>query len=246
MNLSKASIQPDDIIHLLKQDRTLKPLCQKILYRQVIERTARQRDIVVTPEEIQAEADRFRQENRLERASDTLAWLADLMITAEDWEAGIRAQLLEQKLADRLFEREVERVFVQTKIDYDRAILYQVVVSYEPIARELLYQIEDGEITFYEAARLYDIHSERRYRCGYSGQVERWSLPPSLAAAVFGATIGEPSGPIQTDEGYHLILVEEFIPAELTPARKQAIQNRLFKEWLDGELNYQLHAPTED
>jgi hypothetical protein len=41
----------------------------------------------------------------LERAADTLAWLADQMISPDDWEAGIRDRLLAQNLAKSLLTK---------------------------------------------------------------------------------------------------------------------------------------------
>ena len=244
-DLSRAVIEPDEIVNFLKKDIRLKEICQKILYQRVIARSASERGVTVTSEEVQAEADHLRYERRLEKASETLAWLADQMITAEDWEEGIRDRLLGKKLAEFLFTQEVEKFFAQNQLDFEQVLLYQIIVPYESLARELLYQIEEEEISFYEAAHLYDIDPKRRYQCGYEGRLYRQNLKPSIAAVIFGAALGEVVGPLQTEQGYHLLKVEEFIRAELTPERSQNILNKLFKEWLDNELNYVLHHQTD-
>jgi parvulin-like peptidyl-prolyl isomerase len=163
------------------------------------------------------------------------------MVTPDDWEEGIVARLKEQKLAAHLFDKEVEKFFAQNKLDYDRVLLYQLVVSSEKLARELFYQIEEKEISFYQAAHLYDIDPIRRYRCGCEGKIERQKLMPAIAAAVFGNPLGEVVGPIKIEQFYHLLLVEELTPAELTPKKKQNIRNRMFRDWLESELTYMLH-----
>lgn len=48
-------------------------------------------------------------------------------------------------------------------------------------------------------------------------------------------------GPLKTVQGYHLLRVEEFISAELTPQRYQELLDKMFQEWLDAELTYMLH-----
>ena len=240
-DILSTTIEPEDIILSSKKETKLKGIYNKILYKRIIGRAAQERGLSVSDEDVQVEADRIRRENRLERAEDTLAWLADLMVTVEDWEAGIREWLLEKKLAEHLFAAETQKYFAQNKLDYDRILLYQIIVPYDRLARELFYQIEEQEISFYHAAHLYDLDAQRRNRCGYEGEVERWSLKPTVAAAVFGANLGEIIGPLQTEEGYHLFLVEEFIPAEMTSFHQGKIQHRMFKEWLDSELNYLLH-----
>jgi parvulin-like peptidyl-prolyl isomerase len=240
--LAKISIEPSEIISFLKQELQFKEVWQKVLHYKVIGQAAKEREMSVTPEEIQAEAERLRREKRLEKASETLAWLEDQMISSQDWEAGISDRLLEKKLAESIFAKEVEKFYAQNKLQFNQVLLYQIIVPYEKLAQELFYQIEEGEISFYQAAHLYDIDEDRRQKCGFEGKLYRWNLRPDIAATVFGAPIGQLINPIKTSQGYHLLRVEEFIAAELTPERYQEILDRMFKEWLVSELNYLIYS----
>lgn len=239
--ISKIYIEPEQILDFLRKNTRLKETYEEILYQQIIAQAAEERGLTVSEAEIQADADRIRREKRLEKASDTLAWLAEQMITPDDWEVGIRNRLLATKLAEHLFAKEVEKFFAQNRLDFDQIVLYQIVVPYERVAREVLYQVEEQEISFYEAAHLYDIDEKRRHQCGYEGKLHRRSLNPDIAVAVFKSQPGEVVGPVQTEQGYHLLRVEEFIPAEFTPEMHQDIRDRMFKEWLASELNYLVH-----
>ena len=241
VQLSKDSLDNEEIIGFLKQNLEFKEVYQKILSKKVIDQVAEERAITVTVEEIQNQANQQRHEKRLEKAADTLAWLADQMITSDDWEAGIRERLLAQKLAESLFSKDVEKYFIQNRLNFEQVSLYQIIVPYERLARELFYQIEEEEISFYHAAHLYDIDPRRREQCGYEGKLSRGGLKADFAAIVFGSNPGEILSPVKTDQGYHLILVEEFIQAELTPERYQEILQKLFKDWLASELNYRLY-----
>ena len=241
INFCGINIESEAIVDFLKQEMHLKEVCQKILYQQIIERVAQEKNITVTSEEIQAEADKIRQEKHLEKASDTIAWLTDQMVTADDWEKEICTRLLAQKLAHHLFDKEGEKFFAQNRLDFEQFSLYQIVVSSERLAQELFYQLEEEEISFYEAAHLYDIDKKRRQLCGYEGKLYRRSLKPDIAAVVFGASEREIVGPLKTEQGYHLFMIQEFIQAELTPQKRQEIINDLFKEWLVSELNYLIH-----
>lgn len=245
VSLSNLSIDSNEIVYFLKKGIQFKEVCQKIIYQGIINQAAQQKGLTVTPEEIQVEADRQRYENRLEKASDMLAWLADQMIMPEDWEAGIRDHLLAQKLAESLFGKEVEKLFAQSKVDFDQVLLYHLVVQDSKIAQELFYQIQEWEISFYEAAHLYDIDEQRRQNCGFEGKLYRWNLKPDIAAVVFGSPIGEVIGPLHTEQGYHLFLIEEFIPANLTLQKRQELLDGMFNEWLANELNYILHNKIE-
>jgi len=240
-DFSQPLIEASEIIELLRQELQLKTFTQKVLQKKVIEKAARERGLTVTPEEIQVVGDQLRREKRLEKAADTIAWLADQMISVEDLEAGICDRILTQKLAEHLFSKEVEKVFVQNKLQFDQIIFYQIVVTKPQLAQELFYQIQEGEISFFDAAHLYDIDENRRHLCGCEGKVYRWGLKPDIAVAVFSAQPGEVIRPIQTDRGYHLCMVEKFLPAELTPQRYQEILHNLFNEWLSNEVNYLLY-----
>lgn len=241
VNFSGISIEANEIIDSLKQEVHIRELCYRILCQQVVKQAAQEHNIEVTTEEIQAEADQQRRQRRLESATATFNWLNEELITPEDWEAGIRIHLLRQKLAQTLFEHEVEKYFAEHQLDFEQVYLYKLTVPYKQLSQELFYQIEENEISFYDAAHLYDIDKHRRLHCGYEGCFYRWSLDPELASIVFGARIGEVLGPLQSDQGFDLLMVEEITTAELTPGIEQEIIDRMFDEWLNSELNYFLH-----
>ncbi len=238
---SKSSIKLEEIVSFLKENLQIKDIYQNILFQRIINSAAQERDLTVTPEEIQLHAERLRHQKHLEKAADTFAWLEDQMITPEDWEAGIRNTLLRKKLAEFLFAKEVEKFFGQNKLNFDQVILYQIIVPYEKLAREIFYQIEEEELSFYLAAHLYDIDEKRRYHCGYEGKRYRWSINAEFAARIFAANPKEVIFPFRTDELYHISMVEKFIPAELTPEVYEEILDKMFDEWLASELNYMLH-----
>ncbi len=240
-DLSKIDIEPEEIINFLKSEMSLRDVCQKILSQRVIHHVAEELGITVTTEEIEAEADYQRREKQLEKATDTLAWLAEQFVTPNDWEVGIRNNLLAKKLAEAIFAKDVENFFIQNRLEFEQVILYQMIVPYEKLAQELYYQIEEGEISFYDAAHLYDIDENRRQKCGYEGKTYRWAIQPDVAAIVFSTPPQQLIGPIKTEEGYHLFMVEELIPAELTPERYEEILNNMFQQWLAAEVDYLLH-----
>lgn len=236
-NHLRIAMESEEIINYLKTEIQLKEVCTKVLFTRIIEKAAQQKDISISTEEIEIEANRQRREKRLEKASDTLRWLEQQMLTPLDWEVGIRNRLLRQKLALRLFDKEVEQFFIQNRSKFEQVVLYQFIVNSEKLAQELYYQIEESEISFYQAARLHDIDENRRYKCGYEGKVYRHNVIPQIAPLVFNASPQQLVGPIKTEDGYHLFMVEDYIPAELTPKRHQEILDNMFQQWLDTEFN---------
>ncbi|BAY39066.1 hypothetical protein NIES2111_34160 [Nostoc sp. NIES-2111] len=241
-DLTKIFIAPEEIVNFLKKEMNLKEVYQKILFQRVIWQVAEARGITVTTEEIEAEANRQRREKHLEKAADTLAWLADQLVSPEDWELGIRDRLLSQKLANLLFAEKVEAFFFQNQLEFEQVSLYQIIVDSQKLVQEIYYQIEDEEISFYEAAHLYDIDISRRQKCGYEGKLYRFDLPTNIAAVIFRSSPKQLIGPIQTNQGYHLFMVDNFFSAELTSERYQEILNNMFQQWLVMEVDNILNS----
>lgn len=235
-------IDANEILVQLRKNQQLRQVFNSILHQKIVNQLAVEKEITVSEAEIQAEADRIRYENRLFRANDTFAWLAEQLITAEDWETGIRDRILAEKLAHDLFDQEVKKYFTEHQLDFDQVTLYRLVVPYEKLAQEICYQIQEGEISFYEAAHVYDIDPVRRYHCGYEGKVYRWTLNALLSAIVFSTPPGNLIGPLMIEQASHLLMVEEFTPAELTIELHAEILQRLMNEWLTTELSYMLNS----
>lgn len=245
VDFASFTLEPDEIIDFLKQNLQLRSICQQIVEQRIIAQAAQERTIEIEALEIQQEANRIRYEMRLESAERTLEWLQEQLLTPEDWEVGIRDRLLAKKLKNSLFSADVERIFAQSRLDFEEVLLYRIRVPYHPLAQELFYQIEEGEISFYEAAHLYDIDEQRRLNCGYDGRFRRWDFEPDVAAILFGSAPEVVQGPFQAQQGYDLLMVSRFIPAELTDQNRQVILTRLAQEWLESELNYLMQADTQ-
>lgn len=243
IKIKSVEISAAEIEEHLKQKLKLQQICYDILHQRIVAEAAATKNILVSEAEIEAAANQIRCSLRLEKAADTIAWLGDNFLDPDSWEVAITKDLLTNKLAKSLFEEQVEPYFAQNRLNFDQFVLYQLVVPYEKLAQELFYQIEEEEISFYQAAHLYDIDEQRRYVCGYEGKVHRWDYPPDIAAAIFRTpiAIGEVIGPIKSQKGYHLFKIEDYLPAQLTPKLRQEIVERIFKQWLNSEMNYMIH-----
>ncbi|NEP18196.1 MAG: peptidylprolyl isomerase [Leptolyngbya sp. SIO4C1] len=241
LNFSGVAVEPDAVISFLKKELQLRGLCRQLLTQELIRTEAKARGLTVSSEEIQAEADQFRLQRKLESADATFVWLEEQMLSPEEWEAGICDRLLAKKLAETMFEPEIVAFFIQNRLDYDQVVLYRLRVAEAPLAQELFYQISEAETSFYEAAHRYDQDERRRLRCGYEGTLFRWSLKPQLAAQVFGSQPQTVIGPLPAESGYELFMVERFILSELTSDVRERILERLFQEWLNRELTYLIH-----
>ncbi|MBQ9161926.1 MAG: peptidylprolyl isomerase [Clostridia bacterium] len=79
-----------------------------------------------------------------------------------------------------------------------------ILVDSEDKANEILAKINAGEITFEDAAREFS-SCPSKANGGNLGDFGRGQMVPEFDTACFGMQVGELSGPVKTQFGYHLI-----------------------------------------
>ena len=115
----------DLLIDYLKKQLQYRTLVEAATQVQILRQAAIDYGIHVPEQDIQEEGDRQRRELRLERADQTLAWLASEAITPDQWEQGITDRLLRGVMAEHLFGKDVERIFIENRLNYDGRSLYR-------------------------------------------------------------------------------------------------------------------------
>lgn len=235
---SRIPLGAEEIVDFLKRDVRLKAIYQEIIYQKIVNRAAQERGLTITSEETRVELNRILREKNSIKPSDISDWLADQMLTWDDLETRVRERLLTTKLAKHLFSNEVQELFSQRPSDFEQILLYKLTVPYESLAYEIFYQIAEEEISFYEAAHLYDVDERRRLHCGYEGKQSRYKLNPEIAEMLFNANIGEVIGPLKSPtETYDLFLVDDFFSAELTNEVYEDLVTQRLETWLEKELD---------
>jgi parvulin-like peptidyl-prolyl isomerase len=235
------TISAEDVFQHVKLSGQLLALKEAIAVRRIIQQTAAEKGIEVTPEEIQVSADEFRKANNLQRAENTLAWLQQRGLAVEDFEAMIYFSVLQSNLAKHLFVDQVEAYFTAHQLENMTVALYQVVLEDEDIALELFYSLKEGETTFFEIAQQYIQDVEVRRRGAYRGILKRMELSAEVSSAVFASAPPQLLKPILSANGIHLIYVEEILQPELNTKVQSEILSVLFSEWLRQEVKNKYH-----
>ncbi len=237
-------IAPHQIVQLLQEKLDYRQICENWIQVQILRSAAADRGVQVSEDDIQAEGDRQRHERRLERSSDTLVWLQGEQVTPKQWEQGIKDQLLRTLMAEHLFAGDVERIFAENQLNYDRRAIYRLDILERTFAQELFYQIEGGEISFFEAVYAYGQTGEIRDRCGFEGLRHRWEFLNSQAQIIFESKEHQVLAPIETEKGFVIFWVGRIIPAVITPEIRTQILNELLKQWLAEEQIRWMHYDT--
>jgi parvulin-like peptidyl-prolyl isomerase len=68
------------------------------------------------------------------------------------------------------------------------------------------------------------------------GAVSRGSLPDNLRAAVDSAEPGEFIGPIEINDLWYLVRLEQVLPATFDEQLQQQLEDELFDRWLESKI----------
>jgi parvulin-like peptidyl-prolyl isomerase len=230
--MSSITISKEDILDQIKISYKVPEVMEQIITRKIVEQEAERLGIKVETEELQEAADNFRKKNRLISVKITQKWLDIHQLSLDDFEQNIYLDLLSKKFKKVFFAEKVEKYFYQHQLDYDRIVMYEVVLNNKEIATELYYSIREGEIKFQDIASKYISDLDLRRKGGYMGEIERKDLKPALMSIFSGTTLPRIVKPISTARGFHLIWVEDVIKADLTAETYLDIQTQLFTEFL--------------
>jgi parvulin-like peptidyl-prolyl isomerase len=241
-NPSSIVILNQEIIDFLRRNLRLQKIYREMISQRVVTDVAQEVGQIVDEEEIQQELDGLLYEYRLDHPSKLVNWAADHLATLGDVRQMVSEELLSQKLARHLFLEQAQEQFQQQYQNFETIAIYKIQVPYEKLAREIFYQIEEEEISFFEAAHIYDIDSKRRLQCGFEGRMQRWQLPPDIAELLKNTPVGKVVGPYQTIEGHFmLLLIDDLLAPELIPETLDQIIDYLFQEWLAERVEVHLN-----
>lgn len=230
----KVSILDQEIIRHLKISGQLPTILKDIQIQKIINKTAQIKEITLDKDELQQVADSFRLQNDLISAEATFNWLKKHQLSTEDFEHLIHRQALATKVSHILFAESAESYFYEHKLDYTKAVIYEIVLPKFDLALELFYGIQEHEFSFWDIAHQYIEDLELRRRGGYRGFLTRNDLKPEISPTVFAAQPPQILKPIMVDKQAHLIYVEEIIQPELNETIRHQIIDHLFQQWLDN------------
>ncbi|MCL7959095.1 MAG: peptidylprolyl isomerase [marine benthic group bacterium] len=196
---------------------------------------AKETDLQVPPEQLDAETDRrFREiRNSFPSASefqDAVTKSGRSLVQYRQW---LRGQVRSQMIIDEFIranrdnlppvtitEEEVVAYYETNLVGQTRPAsisLEQVVIEPVPgeaardssiaLAEQVLAELRDGK-DFEVAARQYSMDMSNREQGGDLGWIQRSLLVPAFADAAWAARTGQPIGPVATRFGYHIIRVD--------------------------------------
>lgn len=223
----------EDLLKEIKLSLQLPHLTEAIRIHKMIAEAAEEEGIKPDAAALQAAADQIRVSNNLKSAAETYAWLENHSLSMDDFEEIALRSCLRIQLAEHLFADKIEPYFVQHKLDYMSAVLYEVVFDDEDVAMEVYYALQAGETTFPQVAHEYIKELTLRRVGGYLGELYRSELSPEVSAAVFSANPPQILKPTISAQGIGILFVEEIHPTFLDTELRTKILFDLFKDFVN-------------
>ncbi len=244
---------------LFELDLELAALDSVLADETVLEEASR-REITIPEEELERGFDE--QYTRWLEAQGATAqqhtqYLAERGLTFDEFREDVMPQIERQFLRDAvaeevagpidLSEDDLQTYFEEHRTQYDTGAQVEashILVEDEETGQELLARLEDGD-DFAELAREYSTCPSAA-RGGDLGWFGRGRMVPEFEEAAFALEVGETSGLVKTDFGFHIISVtdrqteeeaqfdelREQIRADL----EEEVRDERFRSWMEGQL----------
>jgi peptidyl-prolyl cis-trans isomerase C len=132
---------------------------------------------------------------------------------------------------------QVTRTYEERKDRLARRKIRHLVVADEAQAKAALARIQGGE-SFAAVATAVSLDAATKQAGGELGSLAAADLHPAFGDAVVAAQVGQPFGPVQTDLGWHLGLVEEVTPVGLDQVRDALRQQLVGEKRLESWRKY--------
>lgn len=194
-------------------------ILDQLITRQLIFQEANRIGITISEEEVDEEIDTIIEESFQGEEEEFLMVLEQYGISLEAFREDARLNLLAAEIALEqvdFTEEDVEKYFAEQRFLYDQPEEIEarhILVEDEAEAQEVVGLLEEGE-DFSDLAREYSIDMSNKDDGGYLGFFGRGRMVEEFEEAAFSLEIGDLSGPVATEYGYHIIEVLDRVEEE--------------------------------
>ncbi len=223
-------------------------------------------DVVPTAQQIKSESDRI--VNQYVADENTKAAIiyqyGSVEAFAELVQEYVSTQLLSMNVQAKAlpnieedFKQYVADNMTDLKYEYEKVTASHILVTDEASALELKAKIEEGVLSFSQAASEFSIDTGSAIDGGNLGEFGHGQMVKEVEDAAFAATPGVITGPVLSQFGYHLIDVatkttfdtyEEFVKVAGYDTEYSQYSNDRFNSWLssykeENKLSYAINDP---
>ncbi|MCH8506029.1 MAG: peptidylprolyl isomerase [Ectothiorhodospiraceae bacterium] len=230
-------VTAEGLVKWLKLRGSFDSLIEELVSERLTVHAARRSGIEISIEAIQERFDQIRRVEGLHRAKDAQAFLEQLGVTLDDFEAYITDTLYKERMLEHVHRREaLDEYFHLNSPKFEVIEISHIVVDAENKAREILSLAEEEPEMFPDLAREHSLDEETCEQGGRVGRVMRGELQHQIEAKIFNAEVGELLGPFQTPDElfYEIFKVDARHSARLDGETLREVRRLVYQDWLQA------------
>ena len=236
LKVGEQSISLGRVLQYFQLSGKLAPWIKDIIEQHIIFQAIQSHDgLDVLESEIDQALIDFRINNQLSEADAFAQWLnnqaMDFVTLKNRFVLGFKIE----KLKVRITEADLPALFEQQKSALDQVELYYIIAANQAIAAEISHQLSQDGSHFESVARTYALAAEPQVSL-VRRAFNLAQLPENLRQAVQSANVHDTIGPLEVEQRWCIFRVEQFVPATLEGQLKQSLQDQLFQQWLDQQV----------
>lgn len=243
-------ITKDDLYDFLVKAQGQEAL-DALINEKIIALEAKKEKVKITDEEIDKEFDKFVEQNGGKDAFK--AALEQSGTTEDEFKESIVQYLSTRKLIEpriKITDEDIKAAFEENKEAFNQEEEVEashILVEDEETAKEVEKKIKDGG-DFAKLAAEYSIDEANKDQGGELGFFLHGDMVPEFSDAAFKMNVDEVSGPIKTENGYHIVKVTDKKEAKEATFEdhKDDVKETLFEQRLQEEYGTWLAEITED
>ena len=238
LQVGEQIVTDKDLLPLLAEHQMLIPLVREIILDQAIQ------DIECSPEEAQAVRQQFFNQKQINSDEQLQIWLKRNYLTKEQLEKRIVRDIKLEKFKQATWGHQIETYYLKRKRQLDRVVYSLIRTQDAGIAQELYFRIQEGEKSFAELAKEYSQGAEAQTG-GLIGPTELNVPHPTIAKILMTSQPGKVIQPTRIGEWIVILRLEKYLAAQLDGAMRQRLQDELFNNWLNEQLQQQVSMLDE-
>lgn len=239
LTIGEENISLPQALGYLRASGDLQQFLMRILRQHVITKEIAQRkDLEVDSSQIEQAIVNFRLQNQLVNPQSFDQWLTSQGTNYVDFRKQVTAGLKFELLKQAIVSGKVQEIFEQNKDNFEQVILSRIVVDNLAKAEELKSQLEQKPDQFEKLAKEHSTASDRLFN-GMMGAVTMGQLPEPIRLLLKDAQPGDIIGPVEFQNLYSILRLEQRIPATLAGQLKQNLEEQVFEQWWQLQLQNQ-------
>jgi len=236
-----------------EENKLDKALIDKLIINKLIRNKAKEESITVTEAEIEERIKKVKE--RFPNEDSFRDSLKEAGLTIEDLKEAFEYEIILQKLffnkvrnkivitpqeIEEFYRRHQERFREPDRVRLRNIFIYKYNRSPEEIKERLdeIVKLLQEDIPFEEVAKKYS-EGATALKGGVMGEIKRGELSSSIEEIIFSLKPGELSQWIETESGFYLFRVDEYIPGKILNFEEVQIEinNILFRQKIDEKFN---------